>query len=267
MQCLVAAPSLIPQATGNRVKTDRKDALKLAVFAANSQLAPVWVPPVENREERQLLRQRTQFMEQRRRLQNQIKSFLSFHGLEMEEGNYWSNKFIQELQKLKLSPKLRFNLNIYLKSWQSLSLILDELGQELKNLWKTHEKYPLTKLLTSAPGIGELSAIEIILEIGDMSRFSNSDQFAAYLGLTPSQFSSANKTRMGRITKAGKSHLRGTLIECAWTAIQFDVGLDKMYNAIKIRSGGKRAIVAVARHLALRLRQMWLKNEPYKYDK
>lgn len=133
MQCLVAAPSLIPQTAGNRVKTDRKDALKLAVFAANSQLAPVWVPPIENREERQLIRQRSQFMDQRRRLQNQIKSFLSFHGVEIEENSSWSNEFIQYLLKLKLSQRLRFNLNLYLKSWHSLSLILEELGQEIKN--------------------------------------------------------------------------------------------------------------------------------------
>lgn len=71
---------------------------------------------------------------------------------------------------------------------------------------------------------------------------------------------------MGRITKAGKSHLRGTLIECSWTAIQFDENLNKIYNSIKTRSGGKRAIVAVARHLALRLRQMWLKNQKYQLE-
>jgi len=101
--------------------------------------------------------------------------------------------------------------------------------------------------LCSIPGIGNLTAMEILLELQDVSRFRRADQLAAYVGLTPSQFSSADKIRMGRITRAGKNTVRSALVESCWLLIRKDKAMQKKYEQIKARAGGKRAIVAVSR--------------------
>jgi len=119
------------------------------------------------------------------------------------------------------------------------------------------------KILRSIPGIGLIAATEILLELQDVSRFRRSKDLAAYVGLTPSQYSSAEKIRMGRITGIGKNNLRGTLIEAAWLLIRKDVAMREKYERIKGRAGAKRAIVAVVRTLLLRTRRMLLDNQPY----
>ena len=92
---------------------------------------------------------------------------------------------------------------------------------------------------------------------------TRAEELAAYVGLTPSQYSSADKIRMGRITRAGKSGLRGTLVEASWRLITKDMAMREKYDRIKSRAGGKRAIVAIARMLLLRLRRILLDGRPY----
>ena len=122
------------------------------------------------------------------------------------------------------------------------------------------------KILRSIPGIGLIAAMEILLELQDVSRFRRPEQLAAYVGLTPSQFSSADKIRMGRITRAGKTTVRAALVESCWHLIRKDTAMRKKYEQIKARAGGKRAIVAIARNLILRIRKMLLDNQPYVFD-
>jgi transposase len=122
------------------------------------------------------------------------------------------------------------------------------------------------KILRSIPGIGILTAMEILLELQDVSRFRRPEQLAAYVGLTPSQFSSADKIRMGRITGAGKKTVRAALVESCWHLIRKDKAMRKKYEQIKARAGGKRAIVAIARNLLLRIRKMLLDNHRYVFD-
>ncbi len=120
------------------------------------------------------------------------------------------------------------------------------------------------EILTSIPGIGKLAAMELLLELQDVERFRQADQLAAYVGLTPSQYSSADKIRMGRITKVGKHALRAVLVQAAWQLIRRDQAMKEKYERIKIGSGAKRAIVAIARTLLLRIRRIWLDAVPYK---
>ncbi len=105
--------------------------------------------------------------------------------------------------------------------------------------------------------------MEILLELGDMSRFSNAEKLAAYVGLTPTQHSSGDKIRLGHITHMGKGNLRGVLTEASWSLIKKDGTMAEKYERIKARSGGKRAIVAVAHNLLLRIRRILLDGVPY----
>ena len=107
----------------------------------------------------------------------------------------------------------------------------------------------------------------LILELGDISRFRKGDLLAAYVGLTPSQYSSADRIHMGRITRCGNRFLRAALIEAAWVNIRKDFVLRETYENLKARRGAKRAIVAVARKLLLRARRVLLDKQPYQLNK
>jgi transposase len=105
--------------------------------------------------------------------------------------------------------------------------------------------------------------MEILLELQDVSRFRRADQLAAYVGLTPSQYTSGDKLRMGRITGIGKNSVRVVLVEASWWLIRKDKAMRTKYEKIKARAGAKRAIVAIARNLLLRIRRMILDTRPY----
>ena len=133
----------------------------------------------------------------------------------------------------------------------------------LCELSKTELYRERVELLMTIPGIGMIAAMELLLELQDVRRFQRADQLAAYVGLTPSQYTSADKVRMGRITCVGKNSLRATLIQASWALIRKDGVMQEKYDRLKSRSGGKRAIVAVARTLLIRMRRMLLDNNPY----
>jgi len=122
------------------------------------------------------------------------------------------------------------------------------------------------EILQSIPGVGMISAMGLLLELQDVSRFRRAEQLAAYVGLTPSQYSSADKVRMGRITGIGKNTLRSPLVEASLTLIREDQAMREKYERIKIRSGRKRAIVAVAPTLLLRMRRILLDKQTYVLD-
>lgn len=116
----------------------------------------------------------------------------------------------------------------------------------------------------SAPSIGMLTAIRLALEWGDMSRFRRKDEFASFLGLVPSDYSSGDRKHRGHITKQGNRSVRGLLTESSWVAIRYDpVMLDKFRRVLRNCGSENKAIVAVARKLALRLRMVLLSGEPY----
>ena len=158
------------------------------------------------------------------------------------------------------------SFNRLLEQYEFLSAQIDKQTQLLKQLSQLPLYCDRVKILCSIPGIGILTAMEILLELQDFSRFRRAEQWAAYVGLTPSQYSSADKIRMGRITGAGKNTVRSALVESCWQLIRKDKAMRKKYEQIKARSGGKRAIVAISRKLILCIRRLLLDNRPYEYE-
>lgn len=266
IECIVTPPSLIPTESGNKVKTDKKDSYKLAKFLENDMLKKVWVLCAEDRANRQLVRTRRQIVNHRSDVMRQIKSFLLFHAVEVPFASHqlWTGRFIKWLHEVDLGDEC---LN---KSLEALVHLFDYLSGEKKRL--THEVLELArkdkyafkvKLLKSIPGIGALSAMEILVEIQDMSRFKTADELAAYLGLTPSQYSSGEHIRMGHITHMGNSRVRTTLTESSWILINKDPWMREKYENIKDRRGGKKAIVGIARRLSACIRRMLLDQVAY----
>jgi transposase len=264
-ECVVTPPSLVPQEYGNHVKTDRRDSRKLAYFLAKGLLKRVWVPSEEERYHRQVIRRRRQLVGDRVRVQNRIKAELRFYGIELPEViGKWTLAYVENLRRL------RFNNRWMQESFQRLIEEYDFISQQVvrqttvvRELAATELYQERVEILRSVPGIGLIAAMEYVLELQDVERFRRSEQLAAYVGLTPSQYSSADKVRMGRITCIGKNTLRGTLVEVAWRVIAKDPAMRQKYEAIKARAGSKRAIVAIARIMLLRTRRMLIDRTQY----
>jgi transposase len=263
--CLVTPPSLVPQEYGNRVKTDRRDSRKLAHLLAKGMLKRVWVPSEEERYHRQVVRRRRQLVRDRVRTQSRIKAELRFYGIHLEEPRgRWTQIYFESLRSINFGNRwMQESFNRLLEQYEFLSAQIDKQTKLLRELSETALYQKRMEILQSIPGIGLISAMELLLELQDVSRFRRAEQLAAYVGLTPSQYSSADKVRMGRITGIGKNTLRAILVEASWQLITKDRVMREKYDRIKIRSGGKRAIVAIARTLLLRMRRMLLDERVY----
>jgi transposase len=266
--CIVTPPSLVPQEYGNRVKTDRRDSRKLAHLLAKGLLKRVWVPREEELYHRQVIRRRRQLVRDRVRTQSRIKAELGFYGVHLEEPRGgWTKIYVETLRSIRFGNRwMQESFHRLLEQYVFLSAQIDKQTQLLRELSETAMYRERVEILQSIPGIGMISAMEALLELQDISRFRRAEQLAAYVGLTPSQYSSADKVRMGRITGIGKNTLRSLLVEASWTLIRKDQAMREKYDRIKIRSGGKRAIVAIARTLLLRMRRMLLDRQAYTLD-
>ena len=266
IECIVTPPSLIPTESGNRVKTDKKDSLKLARLLDSNMLKRVWVLSPEHRAHRQLVRTRRQIVDHRSDVMRQIKSLLLFHDVRIPfpARQQWTGPFVRWLNELGFEqPGLTMALQSLVALFDYLSSEKKRLTQEVSRLARTEQYAPKVRLLESVPGIGTLSAMEILVEIVDVSRFHTADKLAAYLGLTPSQYSSGERIRMGHITHTGNARIRTTLVESSWLLIGKDPAMRYKYEKIKYRRGGKRAIVAVARTLSARIRRVLLDQVSY----
>jgi transposase len=181
----------------------------------------------------------------------------------------WSQVYFANLQRIKFKNHwMQQSFNQLLEQYEFLFLSaqIDKQTQLLKQLAQLPLYCDRVKILRSIPGIGLLTAMEILLELHDFSRFRRAEQLPAYVGLTPSQYSSADKIRMGRITGAGKNTVRSALVESCWMLIRKDKAMRRKYEQIKARAGGKRAIVAIARKLILCIRRLLLDIRPYEYE-
>jgi transposase len=265
IDCIVTPPSLVPQEYGNRVKTDRRDSAKLAYLLAKGMLKRVWVPSEQQRYHRQVVRRRRQLIGDRVRTQNRIKSELRFYGIELvEPRGPWTRVYVENLRRIRFADRfMQVSFNRLLAEYAFLSQQIDQQTRLLRELSETPLYRERVAILRSVPGIGLIAAMEFLVELQDMSRFRRAEHLAAYLGLTPSQYSSANKIRMGHITGIGKNGLRATLVEASWRLISKDGAMRQKYDRIKVRAGAKRAIVAIARTLVSRLRRILLDGRPY----
>jgi transposase len=264
-ECIVTPPSLIPQEYGNKIKTDRRDSRKLAHFLAKSMLKRVWVPTEKERYHRQVIRRRRQLIGDRIRSQSRIKAELQLHGINLSAPHgKWTKIYLGNLGRIRFNNRfMQESFKRLLEQYHFLDEQINKQTDLLKKLSETELYKERVEILMTIPGIGMIAAMELLLELQDIKRFQRADQLAAYVGLTPSQYTSADKVRMGRITCVGKNSLRAMLIQASWALIRKDGVMREKYDRLKSRSGGKRAIVAVARTLLIRMRRLLLDNNPY----
>lgn len=268
-ECVVTPPHTVTEEKCQRKKNDTADCRRLAKNLENGDYHVCFVPDKELREDRQISRTYGQVNEDIRRMCNRIRRTLEVHGLDKElpAGAWNSAMYIRvknRLVEIKLSDSLRFSFEMMFRELESLRQMKKEILLQLKKLANGERYKESTELLMTAPGIGMLTAIRLVLEWGDISRFGRKEEFASFLGMVPSDYSSGEQERQGHITKQGNRDVRSWLVECSWIAIRKDpVLLDKFRRVLKNCGSKKKAIVAVARKLALRLRRVLLTREPY----
>jgi len=218
-ECEVVAPSLIPKKAGERVKTDRRDALKLARYLRAGDLTAVWVPDEEQEAMRDLCRARSDMKSQERKAQQQLNAFVLRHGHHWPASKTrWTATHFNWLEALKFAHDWQqVVLQEYVNAVKAASLRVADMMGQMERVLPHWRLAPVVNSLTALRGIDKLSAMTLLAELGDISRFQSPRQLMAYLGLVPGEHSSGARRRQGAITLTGNRHARRTLIESAWS--------------------------------------------------
>lgn len=275
IECYVLAPTHLPYTTHRRKnKTDEKDAQMIldevrAHVLAGRKLPSVWVPDLQTRDDRETVRMRLQLGEQRSRIKNQIRALVKRAKLAFPSGfttsGDWSRYSVQWLRDVAAGKENEVGVGIR-TVLASLIDLYEELGRQLKILdqavaalaqagryQKAYQK------LIKMPGVGTLTTMVFLTELGDLDRFANRRQLAAYLGLSPSAFETGeHDDRKGHITRQGSTRIRHVLCQASWSAVRYSPQWFTIYERIK-RGSQKRskiAIVAVMRKLGITLWQL-----------
>jgi len=226
-QCVVVAPSLIPQRAGDRVKTDRRDAARLARLHRAGELTAVWVPDAAHEAMRDLVRARLDAVHALRRARQQLSGFL------LRQGCHYGRPAWTKLHRPHGSSPwaegsrltgLRFAhavhhivLEDYIQAVEAAEARRDRLTAQIEAMLPDWTLAPVVAALQTMRGMALVNAATLIAELGDLSRFSNPRQLMAYLGLVPCEHSSGASVKRGGLTKAGNSAARRLLIEASWT--------------------------------------------------
>jgi transposase len=275
--CRVVAPSLIPTRPGDRVKTDRRDAVKLARLLRSGELTSVWVPDAEHEALRDLSRAREAARDDRHRARQRLGKLLLRLGIaEPRETNRWTRQYSAWLAELKLEqPLQQLVLADAIEAVETGTARLKKLEGEVAKAATTGRHAPLIAALQSLRGVGVITAVTLVAELGDLGRFPTPRPLMGYLGLVPSEHSSGASQRRGRITRAGNSHVRHVLVQAAWhyrhppkltralrkrqagqpeavtaAAWRAQERLSTRYRKLAGRKGRQKAVIAVARELA-----------------
>jgi transposase len=216
IDCIVVAPSLVPSKPGDRVKTDRRDARKLAHFLRSGDLTEVHVPDAAIEAIRDLERARDDAKCAERAARHQLSKFLLRHDRRWEYTT-WTVKHRDWIRGQKFAyPAQQRVLEDYLKTVEDLAERVERLTAQVEELVQETTLAPLVKALQAFRGISVVSAVTIAAEAGDLRRFATASQFMSYVGLVPSEDSTGKRRRQGAITRCGNGHLRRIIVEAAW---------------------------------------------------
>src|SRR2546421_2237887 len=255
----IGDPAEIKTKRVRKKKTDREDARLMLKLLLENRFPRIWVPSPENRDLRQLLWQRHRLVQMRTRIMNQLQA------VAMNEGYRWKKKLFSEkgrglLEKLPLAPWAS-------RRRKELLELLDQLDPKIAELTaaveqKAKQRPEVLRLMTH-PGVGPITGLAYVLVIGTPDRFPCSKKIGSYTGLIPCEDSSADRQRLGHISKQGNTLLRFLLVEAAQVAARVDAEWRRRFLHLAMRRGRKIAKVAMARRVAVGLYWMWRKEWDY----
>ena len=218
IECGVVAPSLIPRASGDRVKTNRRDAIKLARLDRAGELREVYVPKEEDEAMRDLSRGRGAAVRATTKVQQQSGAMVLRNGIRyMGEGKKWSKAYREWLRGLKMGHAVQqIVLAEYLEALEEGEKRVKRLTEEMEKMVPGWRMEAVVKALQALRGVRLVTAVGMVAEVGDMTRFEKPRELMAYLGLVPTENSTGDKRKLGGITKTGNTHARRAVVESAW---------------------------------------------------
>ena len=267
IDCIVTPPTKVTQEKRNPVKTDKIDARRLATVLEKKDYKACAVPDQERREDRQISRLLVQTQKEIVREKNRIRKFFDFHGYAEDfKAGVWQEKDYQEARTKELPPTLKVALDIYFEMLDKLKEIQKTLHKKVMDMTKKDRYKDAVRIISSASGVGKLTAIRLVLEWGEDlgARFKSGGSLACFSGLTQSEYSTGDTIRKGRITGIGRGYIRAWLIQCSWMCIKKDAAMLEAFNRITKNTGSKKkAIVAIARKLVVRIWTCVNKKQEY----
>ena len=260
LKCIILAPTSIPGTEQNRKrkkKTDKRDAEAIAKALHNSDYSEVYMPDEEDEAVRDYIRMREDHRKQLRIIKQQICALTHRHGLKFTDGkNYWTQKHLKWLKELPLEGVLKETFDAYLLSYETVSERIAQMDKKIEEIAEQDKYREAVHKLICFKGVKTLTALAVIVEIGDFTRFVKAKNFAAFLGLVSGELSSSeDQNRLG-ITKQGNRFIRKLLVECSQSFSRATSG--KSATLKKRQEGNTPEVIAYADKANERLRNRYL---------
>lgn len=260
-EVVVAHPLRTKAIASAKVKTDKIDATTLAQLLRADLIPQSYIPPIEIRQLRELLRYRASLVGIRTKVKNKVHAILIKNGFNHPFSDLFGKQGRVWLSAIELAPVYRLSLDGYLSLMDYLNGQIKPITQQIDNQAK---RDPRAEILESMPGIGHYSAMMIISEIGDIQRFPTAAHLVSYAGLNPAVHSSGGVTRYGRISKQGSRWLRWILVEVASIASRHSEKLRLFHKRIAFKHGIRTANIALARKILNIMYYLLVREESYK---
>ena len=253
--CTVVAPALMPRRPGDRVKTDRRDALRLAELFRAGELQGVWVPTAEDEALRDLVRAREDAVADRLRARHQLSKFLLRRGVQPPAGvRPWSAAYRRWLDGLSWTGPSAVVFRESVHTLDEIAARIQRLEQAIREAAATHPQATVIQALQALRGVQLITAVTVVSEVGSFARFRRAGQVMGYAGLVPREYSSGTRQWRGGITKTGNAHLRRVVVEAAW-AYRHPAALKATLRARQ--AGQPPEVQDIAWRAQVRLHQKW----------
>lgn len=271
IDCMVIHPADVPTNQKEKLqKTDPVDSRKLAKMLRSHNFEGINIPDPKQEADRSLMRQRFRLVKDLSRTKHRVKSLLMQFGIDIPDNltlsqtRHWSKVYINWLKELPIEyTSLRQTLDSYISTGLSQRKELLSVNRQLRDLSKSDYYKQDTEILLSIPGIGLITAMTFLTEIGDVNRFKSLDCLCSFVGLVPTMHNSGDKVVNGKMIKRGRKELKIMLIEAAWDAIRIDPAMMANFNELTKRMNKNKAIIRIARKLLNRVRYLLMNKEKY----
>jgi len=251
-------------------KDDKRDSRKIVRSLSSGSLTAIHVPSMSDLSDRALVRTRRTLVKDMVRNKQRIKSFLYFFGIHYppeydNHATHWSKRFVKWLRSVILpDTTAKRSLDALIDQLEYQREYLLQITREIRVLSQTEKYLKNMTLLKTVPGIGPITAVTLLTELGSIDRFQNNDHLAAYVGVVPTCHSTGEKEHTGEMTFRNNGHLLPMLIESSWTAIRADPAMTLCYSKLVKRMGKNEAIVRIARKLLNKIYAVLKRQEEYK---
>ena len=261
LRVVVSNPVKTKAIASARIKNDKLDSHMLAQLLRADLLATVHISSPKTRELKELLRHRHKLVRDAVRMKNRIHSIIAKNNLSSPASDLFGKKGLEFLAQAQLPLYQRHQVDTYLAFFHQLKEHTEALTKQIK---QSASSNPMAQLLMTIPGVGAITAMFMVAEIEDISRFKSYRHLASYAGLVPRLDASADKQRLGRITKQGSPYLRTALVEAAQAATRTKSRLNVFFRRRIVRSGYQKAIVATAHKIIKYAFYILRDNSPYR---